>query len=101
MRNAHQRFGILEFTKRMKDTTTQIRLRLDRFVGEVSTPVRNVPILISLEVSPFSVLGFCSFVSRCSCFLFCSGFGPAWVMGESGRWPRPERSPAEPEGRSA
>ena len=35
MRNAHQRFGILEFTKRMKDTTTQIRLRLDRFVGEV------------------------------------------------------------------
>ena len=30
-----ERFGILEFTKRMKDTTTHIRLRLDRFVGEV------------------------------------------------------------------
>jgi len=35
MRNAHQRFGILEFTKRMKDTTAQIRVRLDRLVGEV------------------------------------------------------------------
>ncbi len=35
MRNAHERFGMLEFTKRMKDTTTQIRLRLDRLVGEV------------------------------------------------------------------
>ena len=35
MRNGHERFGILEFTKRMKDTTTQIRLRLDRFAAEV------------------------------------------------------------------
>lgn len=34
MQNAHHRFGTLEFTKRMKDTTTQIRLHLDRFVGE-------------------------------------------------------------------
>ncbi len=35
MKNAHERFGVLEYTKRMKDTTTRIRLRLDRFVGEV------------------------------------------------------------------
>lgn len=34
MKNAHQRFGVLEYTKRMKDTTTRVRLRLDRFVGE-------------------------------------------------------------------
>lgn len=34
MRNAHERFGVLEYTKRMKDTTTHIRLRLDRFIGE-------------------------------------------------------------------
>ena len=34
MKNAHERFGILEYTKRMKDTTTQVRLRLDRFIGE-------------------------------------------------------------------
>ncbi len=27
MKNAHQRFGVLQFTKRMKDTTTDIRLR--------------------------------------------------------------------------
>jgi len=35
MNNAHERFGVLEYTKRMKDTTTRIRLRLDRFIGEV------------------------------------------------------------------
>jgi hypothetical protein len=35
MMNAHERFGVLEYTKRMKDTTTRIRLRLDRFIGEV------------------------------------------------------------------
>ncbi|MGO8735830.1 MAG: hypothetical protein ACLQVM_23895 [Terriglobia bacterium] len=37
MNNAHERFGVLEYTKRMKDTTTRIRLRVDRFVGEVDT----------------------------------------------------------------
>ncbi len=37
MKNAHERFGVLEYTKRMKDITTRIRLRVDRFVGEVST----------------------------------------------------------------
>ena len=35
MKNAHERFGTLEYTKRMKDTTTQVRLRLDRFIGEI------------------------------------------------------------------
>ena len=35
MKNAHERFGTLEFTKRMKDTTTEIRLRLDRVIAEV------------------------------------------------------------------
>jgi hypothetical protein len=37
MKNAHERFGVLEYTKQMKDTTTRIRLRLDRFVGEVES----------------------------------------------------------------
>jgi hypothetical protein len=37
MKNAHERFGVLEYTKRMKDTSTRIRLRVDRFVGEVDT----------------------------------------------------------------
>jgi hypothetical protein len=35
MKNAHERFGVLEYTKRMKDTTTRVRLRLDRFIGEI------------------------------------------------------------------
>jgi len=35
MKNAHERFGVLDYSKCMKDTTTRIRLRLDRFIGEV------------------------------------------------------------------
>jgi hypothetical protein len=34
MRNAHERFGTLEFTKRVKDTTTQIRVYMNRVVVE-------------------------------------------------------------------
>lgn len=50
MKNAHQRFGTLEYTKRMKDTTTHIRLRLDRFIGEIEEE-RNS------KVHAISVLG--------------------------------------------
>jgi hypothetical protein len=48
MKNAHERFGILEYTKRMKDTTTRIRLRLDRFIGEVDDARNGKPHLISV-----------------------------------------------------
>ncbi len=34
MKNAHKRFGTLEFTKRVKDTTTQFRVYMDRLVVE-------------------------------------------------------------------
>lgn len=39
MQNAHERFGTLEFTKRMKDTTTRVRVYVDRVVLE--TPKDN------------------------------------------------------------
>jgi hypothetical protein len=32
LQNAHQRFGSLEFIKRMKDTTTRVRVHIDRAV---------------------------------------------------------------------
>jgi hypothetical protein len=35
MNNAYQRFGVLEYSKRTKDTTTRVRLRMDPFIGEV------------------------------------------------------------------
>jgi hypothetical protein len=38
MQNAHERFGTLEFTKRMKDTTTRVRVYIDRVVLE---PAQN------------------------------------------------------------
>ncbi len=34
MLNAHERFGRLEFTKRVKDATTQIRVYMDRLIAE-------------------------------------------------------------------
>ena len=34
MKNAHERFGFAEFEKRLRDTTTRIRLTADCFVGE-------------------------------------------------------------------
>src|SRR6516225_10723620 len=36
MQNAYERFGGLELTRRIQDTTTHIRLRLDRFIGEIA-----------------------------------------------------------------
>ncbi len=36
MKNAHERLGWLEFHKRLKDTTTRVRLPLDRFIGETT-----------------------------------------------------------------
>lgn len=38
MRNAHERFGTLEFTKRTKDATTRVRVHVDRAVLE---PAKN------------------------------------------------------------
>ena len=38
MQNAHERFGLLEFTKRTKDSTTRVRVHVDRAVLE---PARN------------------------------------------------------------
>ena len=48
MKNAHERFGTLEYTKRMKDTTTHIRLRLDRFIGEIEGERNSKAHLISV-----------------------------------------------------
>ena len=45
MKNAHERFGMLEFTKRLKDTTTRIRLRLDRLVGEAEKDRSKIHLL--------------------------------------------------------
>ena len=36
MQNAHERFGTVEFTKRTKDTTTRVRVYIDRAVLELA-----------------------------------------------------------------
>jgi hypothetical protein len=48
MKNAHERFGVLEYTKGMKATTTRIRVRLDRFIGEVEDGKNGKAHLISV-----------------------------------------------------
>ena len=41
MQNAHERFGSLEFIKRMKDTTTRVRVHIDRAVLETPKDERE------------------------------------------------------------
>src|SRR5260370_15610552 len=41
MQNAHERFGSLEFVKRTKDTTTRVRVYLDRRVLEPAKDERG------------------------------------------------------------
>lgn len=38
MKNAHLRFGKLKFIKQARNTTTHIKLRMDRFIGESERP---------------------------------------------------------------
>ncbi len=41
MQNAHERFGTLEFVKRTKDTTTRVRVYIDRVVLETAKDERG------------------------------------------------------------
>src|SRR6266849_1836328 len=41
MQNAHERFGTLDFTKRTKDTTTRVRVHVDRAVLEPAKDERR------------------------------------------------------------
>ena len=41
MLNAHERFGTVAFTKRVKDTTTQIRVYTDWLIAETATETRG------------------------------------------------------------
>ena len=41
MKNAHTRFGRLEFTRQLRDTTTEVRLPMDRFIGEADEKGRT------------------------------------------------------------
>ncbi len=52
MKNAHERFGSLEFTKRVKDTTTRIRVYMDRLIAEPAKEGRG-----SAATHLLSVLG--------------------------------------------
>ncbi len=50
MKNAHERFGTLEFTKRVKDTTTRIRVYMDRLIAEPAEEDRGPAVAHLLSV---------------------------------------------------
>src|SRR6266403_433953 len=45
MQNAHERFGTLEFIKRTKDTTTRVRVYIDRVVLETAKDERGQAVI--------------------------------------------------------
>jgi len=51
MKNAHLRFGWLTYVKSTEKTTTSIKLRMDRFIGEV------LPDPPPTSKSPFDLCG--------------------------------------------
>lgn len=71
MKNAHERFGTLEFTKRMKDTTTEIRLRLDRVIAEVEEKRNCMLHLISVVGGDSDVGAIWGAVNEQSFFTIC------------------------------
>src|SRR5258706_3444228 len=47
MQNAHERFGLLEFTRRVKDTINEVRVQMDRLILEPGKDARATAHLIS------------------------------------------------------
>jgi hypothetical protein len=48
MRNAHERFGVLELTRRVKDTVNEVRVRTDRLILEPGKDSRATAHLVSV-----------------------------------------------------
>ena len=69
MKNAHERFGVLEYMKRMKDTTTRIRVRLDRFIGEVERAGEDKAHLISVVGGDSDIGAIWAGVVEQNCFM--------------------------------
>ena len=47
MRNAHERFGVLELTRRVKDTVNEVRVQMDRLIVEPGKDARATAHFIS------------------------------------------------------
>ena len=71
MQNAHLRFGWLTYVKSTEKTTTSIKLRLDRFIGEVQPdPPRQAKAhLISVVGGDTQISAISAAISMGDCFL--------------------------------
>lgn len=67
MKNAHLRFGWLTYIRVTEKTTTHIKLRLDRFIGEVlPDPPRQA------KAHLISVVGSDTQIAAISCAISCT-----------------------------
>jgi len=69
MKNAHTRFGRLEFTRHLRDTTTEVRLPMDRFIGEPGEKGRTAQAHLASVVGGDQDIGaVCAGVVENDCF---------------------------------
>ena len=82
MKNAHLRFGWLTYVKSTEKTTTSIKLRLDRFIGEVlpDPPRQAKAHLLSVIGGDTQVAAVSAAISLCDRFMV---EGPAFSPFES------------------
>src|SRR5258706_4096056 len=62
MQNAHERFGLLEFTRRVKDTINEVRVQMDRLILEPGKDARAAAHLISVIGGDAAVRAVCAAV---------------------------------------
>src|SRR5260221_9667177 len=60
MQNAHERFGLLEFTRRVKDTINEVRVQMDRLILEPGNDARAAAHLISVIGGDAEVRAVCA-----------------------------------------
>ena len=78
MKNAHERFGSLEFTKRVKDATTRIRVYMDRLIAEPPRQERG-----TVSGHFFSVFGSDAEVAALSAAVADGAFFQARIPGRT------------------
>ncbi len=54
MQNAHERFGVLELTRRVKDTFNEVRVQMDRLILEPSKDSRATILCVTHRLCSLS-----------------------------------------------
>src|SRR5260221_1176881 len=79
MQNAHERFGLLEFTRRVKDTINEVRVQMDRLILEPGNDARAAAHLISVIGGEAEIGALCAAVIKGAGFRLQKARGPRVV----------------------